>query len=76
MEESTTVKTISPQALAKRIGISDKRVRAMLRSDYPRPEKKKRWEIPISLARKVEKDYKAKETKKKAEIEKQLKGEE
>ena len=80
VEESTTTKTITPQALAKRMGISDKRVRAILRSDYPRAEKKKRWEISVTLANKVARDYKAavkeREAKKQVEIQKQLKGDE
>ena len=77
MEDVATVKTITPQALAKRMGISDKRVRAILRSDYPRAEKMNRWEIPVTLANKVVRDYEAavkeREAKRQMEINKQLK---
>ena len=77
MANETT--TIEPKHLAAKLGISPKRVRQILRADYPRDVRKKRWEIPTTLAKKVEKDFKAKvrerEAKKQAEIEKQLKGE-
>ena len=73
--------TMEPKNLAARMGISPKRLRAMLRTDYPRAVevKGKRWEIPQDLADKVRKEYQAKkaakEAEKKAEITKELKGE-
>ena len=76
--DTATVKTVTPQELVKRMGISDKRVRAMLRSSIQRGTKNKSWQITPEQAKQVIKDYKAKvkerETKKQAEIDKQLKG--
>jgi hypothetical protein len=46
--------------LAKKLNIKPKRLRAFLRTDYPRENKGKKWELTTSLARKIEKDYKAK----------------
>jgi hypothetical protein len=51
---------LSVSELAKKIGIQPKRLRAFLRSEYPRDIKGKKWEISSTLARKIEKDYKAK----------------
>jgi len=74
--------TIEPKNLAARMGISPKRLRALLRSERPRAAevKGKRWEIPMEVAKEVEKAYKAKkaaaEAEKKAAIQKELKGEE
>ena len=80
MEEATAIKTITPQALATRLGISPKRLRSLLRTEHPRDIKNKRWEIPTTLAKKVEKDYKAKvrerEAKKQAQIKEELEGKE
>ena len=73
-------KTFQPKDLATKMGISPKRLRAMLREEHPREVevKGKRWEIPISLAKEVEKAYKekvkAREAKKQAEIKAQLEG--
>lgn len=62
---------MTPENLAARMGITGKRLRAILRSDYPRKAevKGKRWELPMDLAKKVQEDYKAKKAK--AEAEKQ-----
>ena len=74
-------KTLEPKALAARMGISPKRLRAMLRADRPRAAeaKGKKWEIPMVEAKKIEQEYKEKKAKaqaeKKAQIEKELKGE-
>ena len=80
MEEATRVKALSPQALAIRMGISPKQLRSILRTEHSRDVKNKRWEIIPTLARKVEKDYKAKvresEARKQSEIKKQLEGRE
>jgi len=79
--EKPEIKTLEPKALAARMGISPKRLRAMLRADRPRVAelKGKKWEIPMAMAKEVEKEYKEKKTKaeaeKKAQIEKELKGE-
>lgn len=73
-------KTIEPKALAARMGISAKRLRAMLRAEHPRAAevKGKKWEIPVDLAKQVEAAYKAKKAAKEApkqeEIQKQLEG--
>lgn len=81
MANGTEVKILAPKDLAARMGISPKRLRAMLRAERPRATeaKGKRWEIPMPLAKEVEKTYKAKkatkEAEKKAQIEKELKGE-
>jgi len=75
-------KTLEPKHLAARMGLSPKRLRAILRSEKPRTleEKGHRWAIPTSMAKEVEKAYKAKkagkEAAKKAQIQKELKGEE
>lgn len=77
---TSTEKTLTPQQLAKRLGLSPKATRQLLRSDYPRDTTKKRWEIPETLAKKVQRDYKAKlkekEAKKKVDIDKELDGKE
>ena len=79
--EKTEVRTIEPKNLAARLKLSPKRLRAMLRAEYPRVAelKGKRWSIPMTLAKEVEKAYKEKVAKregaKQAEIQKQLKGE-
>ena len=77
-ETVTEVKTVTPQALGTRLHISPRKVRSILRAEYPRDVKNKRWEIPETLARKVERVYKAKvkerEAKKQAVIQKELAG--
>lgn len=81
-KEMTTNGSMEPKHLAARMGISPKRLRALLRADYSRKAevKGKKWEIDSALAKKVEKEYKAKKAKKeaakKAEIAKDLEGEE
>ncbi len=50
-ETTTGVKTLTPQALATRMGISPKRLRSLLRAEHPRDVKNKKWEIPLILAR-------------------------
>lgn len=80
--ETKDIKTMAPKDLAARMRISPKRLRAMLRAERPRTLelKGKRWEIPTSVAKEVEKAYKAKkaakEAEKKTQVEKELKGEE
>ena len=75
------VKVMEPKVLASKMGISPKRLRAMLRAGHPRAAevKGKKWEIPADLAKKVEADYKAKKlaasAEKTARIQKELKGE-
>ena len=74
-------RTLAPKDLAAKLGLSPKRLRAMLRAERPRAleVKGKRWEIPTSVAKEVEKAYKAKKAKaqaeKTAQIQKELKGE-
>ncbi len=72
--------TLTPKALAARMGISPRKLRQILRAEYPRDVIKRKWEIPETLAKKIERDYKAmvkaKEAKKQAEIQNQLKGKE
>jgi len=73
-----TTNTMEPKVLAAKLGISAKRLRAMLRADRPRVAemKGKKWEIPTAMAKEVEKAYKAKKAQagaeKKAQIEKEL----
>ena len=78
--EQLETKTLTPQELAKRMGISDKRVRSLLRSSIPRDTKHKSWQVTAEQAKQVIKDYKskvkAKEAKKKAQIAKELEGQE
>ena len=72
---------VEPKGLAAKLGISPKRLRALLRAEHPRAAelKGKKWEIPAAEAKKIETAYKAAKAKreeaKKAEIGKQLKGE-
>jgi len=40
------------------MGISPKRLRAILRKEYLKVGKGRRWEIPMTMARKVERDFK------------------
>jgi hypothetical protein len=60
MEKVEEIKTVTPQALASKIGVSPKHLRAILRTEYPKVGKGKRWEIPLDVARKIERTYKAK----------------
>ena len=71
------VKTLEPKVLAARLGISPKRLRAMLRTDRPRALelKGKKWEIPMAEAKKIEEAYKAKKVKAQAEKQAQIKAE-
>ena len=74
-------KVLEPKQLAARMGISPKRLRSILRTKYPREAeiKGKRWDIPMALAKEVEKGYKEKKAARaaeaKAKVEKELKGE-
>ena len=78
---TTEGKVLEPKALAAKLGISPKRLRAMLRSERPRAAelKGKKWEIPMTMAKEVEKEYKEKKAKaeeaKKEQIKKELAGE-
>ena len=60
MEQVEEIKTVTPQALATRMGVSPKHLRAILRTDYPNVGKGKRWEIPLDVAKKIGKTHKAK----------------
>jgi hypothetical protein len=71
--EQIEVKTITPKELGAKLGIDAKRVRSMLRNQFPREAKNKNWTIPLDMAKKVEKAYKAKHAKKKIETKKELK---
>ena len=74
--ETSTEKTLTPQQLAKRLRLSPRATRQLLRSEYPREVKNKRWEIPATLAKKVEKEFKAKvkesDAKKQAQMQNEL----
>lgn len=76
-----TLTNLEPKQLAAKLGITPKRLRALLRTKYPRQleTKGKRWEIPPQLADKVVKEYKEAKVKqeadKKAAIAAQLAGE-
>jgi len=75
------IQTLEPKQLAARMGISPKRLRSILRAEYPRETKVKgkKWAIPTTLAKEVEQSYKekkvAREAAKKAQIKKELAGE-
>ena len=77
----TTEGTQTPKQLAARMGISPKRLRAMLRAERPRVTemKGKKWELGNEEAKKIREEYKAKkvakEAEKKAEIKQELAGE-
>jgi hypothetical protein len=62
---------ISLTPLANKLGLTPKRLRSLLRANYPRPNKGQPWEITQAMAKKIEKDYrdkvKAKEEAKNAE---------
>lgn len=81
MAETKEIVAMEPKHLAARMGISPKRLRALLRTEHPRVAevKGKKWEISPTLAKEVEKTYKAKKAKKeeakKAKIAKELEGE-
>ena len=72
MEKVEEVKAITPQVLAVRTGMSPKRLRAILRTEYPKVGKGKRWEIPLDVAKKIEKTHKAKKEKRQAQINEEL----
>jgi len=69
---------VTPKQLANRLGISPKRLRALLRADRPRVAdlKGKKWEIPVKEAKEIETAYKAKKAEaekvKQAEIKQEL----
>ncbi len=60
VEKANPSAFVTPEALASRLGIGQRKLRSILRAAYPREAKGKKWEIPIALADKVEKAYKAK----------------
>ena len=74
---TTEGKTLEPKALAARMGISPKRLRAMLRAERPRAAevKGKKWEIPLNVAKDIEREYKEKKEKAQAEKQAQIKAE-
>ena len=71
----------TPKQVAARMGISPKRLRAMLRTERPRVAemKGKKWELPDEEAKKIREEYKArkaaKEAEKKTKVLKELEGE-
>ena len=73
--------TQTPKQVAARMGISPKRLRAMLRAERPRVAemKGKKWELGDEEAKKIREEYKAKkmkaEAEKKAQVAKELEGE-
>ena len=73
--------TQTPKQLAARMGISPKRLRAMLRAERPRAVelKGKKWELADAEAKKIREEYKArkaaKEAEKKTKVLKELEGE-
>lgn len=72
MEQTQEIQTVTPKELATKLGINPRRIRMILRSQFPRDVKNKSWAIPLDVAKKVEKAYKAKQEKKKAEIKQEL----
>ena len=77
-QNSTMVKALTPKELATKMGLSPKRLRQILRAEYPRQAKGKDWEIAIDVAKRVEKAYKAKvkarEQKHSTQMKKELEG--
>lgn len=71
---------IEPKTLASRMGITPKRLRAIMRAGYPRvaEDRGKRWLMTPEFAKQVEADYKVKKEKaeadKMAEVAAQLAG--
>lgn len=63
---------IEPKTLASRMGITPKRLRAIMRAGYPRvaEDRGKRWLMTPEFAKGVEADYKVK--KEKAEADKKV----
>jgi hypothetical protein len=53
--------TLTVNTLASKLGLTPKRLRPILRSEYPRQDRGKKWEITGSLAKKIEKDLKSKD---------------
>ena len=78
VDTATEVKALTAKELAIKMRISPKRLRQILRTEYPREAKGKDWEIPIDVAKRVEKSYKAKvkarEQKHSVQIKKELEG--
>jgi len=77
--ETTAIEEVlTPQQLAKKLGLSPKATRQLLRSEYPRDAKNQPWQIPEKLARKVQRDYRAKlkekEAKKQTQVQNELEG--
>ena len=60
---------VEPKTLATKMGITPKRLRAMLRADHPRAgeDRGKRWLLDPKFAEQVESEYKAKQAKAEAE---------
>ena len=59
--------TLTPQELATKLHTTPKRLRAILRTEFPRETKGKKWEIIPELAKKITKAYKAKAKEQKHE---------
>ena len=76
LQNSTIVKTLTAKELATKMGLSPKRLSQILRAEYPRETKEKNWEIPMDVAKRVEKAYrarvKARERKSLAQTKKEL----
>ena len=60
VQKATTGDCLTAKALGTRMGVSRKRVRAILRADCPGDAKAKAWDIPTALAKDVQRKYKAK----------------
>ena len=67
MEQAKEIKTITPTQLAAKLGIDAKRVRMILRKQFPRDTKNKSWTIPLDVAKKEENTYQAEQAKKKVD---------
>ena len=73
VEDSTEIKIITPQELATRLHTTSKRLRAILRIEFPGETKGKKWEITPELAKTVTKSFKAKAKEKKHEAKQESK---
>jgi len=50
---ATEIETITPQEIATKLHTTPKRLRAILRAEFPRETKGKKWEITPEVAKKV-----------------------
>ena len=75
-QEVEAEKTVMPRALVAKPGISAKKLRALLKTEFPRQGgKSRRWDIPPDAAKKVGKKLEAGKAAKQAKINEKQEGE-